>query len=228
MEVTTVDRVEDVPEPLPTAEYVVVDVITATTSIVALLDSGARYVRPFADVESARAFGRETPEAILVGEQNGEPVEGFDLTPLPTLFETVDLSDRPVGILSTNGTRAIDRLGRPEGLLVGSTVNAAAVASRLRERTDTSGNGRTAGETWLVGAGYRGMGAADDRAAVEFIESLCREGSADHARIRQRIRNSPSAESLVQMGLENDIEAVLSLNSTETVPRLENGVFVGE
>jgi phosphosulfolactate phosphohydrolase-like enzyme len=63
MAVHTVERIENLPEQAPDAGVVVVDVPTASTSIVALLDQGTRHVRPFADTDAdagvrPRARGR--------------------------------------------------------------------------------------------------------------------------------------------------------------------------
>jgi len=229
MAVHTVDRVEDVPDPVPDARFVVVDVIIATTSIVGLLDAGARYVRPFADPDAARAFGHQTDDAVLVGEHHGAPLDGFDHVPLPGSFAAADLADRPVGIYTTNGTRAVERLGRPDGLLVGSTINAAAVADRVRGNSEAD----PARDTWFVGAGYRGAAAPEDRAGVELIEHHYRggvDGDAGENRddLRAAIRDSPPARSFREMGLDAELETVLSFDSTATVPRLHDGVFVDE
>jgi 2-phosphosulfolactate phosphatase len=220
MELHTVDRIEDVPDPVPEADFVVVDVVTASTSIVALLDAGAQSVRPFADADAARAFGRETEGAVLVGEESGAPVEGFDLLPLPTAIRSADLEGRPVAIYTTNGTRAVDRIG-DQHVLVGSTVNAAAVAARLCERDR---------ETWLVGAGYHGAAAPEDAAGVRLIEAHCRGevGTAERERLREQISESPPATWLRDLGFGADIEAILDFDSTETVPTRRDGAFVAE
>jgi 2-phosphosulfolactate phosphatase len=219
MELHTVDRIEELPESVPDATFVVVDVITASTSIITLFEAGARYVRPFADVERARAFGREHPDAVLVGEDGGKPLEGFDHVPLPTRLRQADLAGRPVGIRTTNGTRAVDRLDQGE-VLVGSTVNAAAVADRLRER---------GGECWLVGAGTSGTLAPEDVAGVELIAAHCRGGATDtdQRRLRSEIDESAPATWLRGLELGREIEHVLEFDSSTVVPRLEDGVLVG-
>lgn len=219
MAVYTVERLEDLPEPPPEADFVVVDVITASTSIVALLDQGARYVRPFADADAARAFGREHEDAVLVGEDGGAPLAGFDFVPLPTEFRQADLQDRPVAIRTTNGTRAVERIGDTEGVFVGSTVNASAVAARLTERERDS---------YIVGAGRSGAPSPEDSAGVRLIEAHCRgelDGS-DRESLRTQVGGSPAAEWLRGLGLGTEIDSILTFDSTATVPELRDGVFV--
>jgi 2-phosphosulfolactate phosphatase len=215
----TVERIEDVPEPTPDAAFVVVDVITASTTIVALLDQGARYVRPFADADAAREFGATHEEALLVGEKQGAPLSGFDFLPLPTQFQQVELQDRPVGICTTNGTRAVDRLGEASGLLVGSTTNAAAVAGLLAEY---------GGDRYLVGVGQAGVASAADSAGVKLIEAHVQGGPDSDQResIREEIADCSAAQWLRSLGLGTEVDTLLGFDSSRTVPRLRDGAFV--
>jgi 2-phosphosulfolactate phosphatase len=212
-----VDRLEDIPTPVPSGEFAVVDVIISSTSIVRLLEGGAEYVRPFGDPESALQFKEETEDALLVGEDGGEAIDGFDLSPLPSIIADADVAGRPVGIRTSNGTRAVERIGHTEGLLVGSTVNAAAVADVLRER------GR---ESLIVAAGRQGERAPEDTVGVELIESRYRGTDSDDESLREQIRDCSTADWLRSMGYEHEIDALVQFDSTDTVPTLRGGVFV--
>jgi 2-phosphosulfolactate phosphatase len=213
----TVDRLEDLPRPAPDADFVVVDVIISSTSIVRLLEAGARYVRPFADADRARGFKRETEEAILVGEDGGDPIEGFDLSPLPSRIADADVAGRPVGIRTSNGTRAMDRIGASEGLFVGSTVNARAVADRLRERDR---------DVWIVAAGRQGSPTPEDIAGAELLAAHARDEEPETDSFRRAVRSSGTAAWLREMGYSEEVEALCAFDSTGTVPVLRDGVFV--
>lgn len=218
--IRTVDRLEDVPAPPPTAAFVVVDVIIASTSIVRLLEGGARYVKPFGDAADALAFKDEVEDAVLVGEDRGGPIDGFDCSPLPSILASADLDDRPVGIRTTNGTRAIERLGRPDGLLIGSTVNAAAVADALVERDR---------EAWVVAAGRRGSPTPEDVAGATLVERCYRgEIDDDAAALRDAVRTCATADWLRDLGFGHEVAELLAFNSSDTVPRLDGGVFVAD
>ncbi|WP_336001422.1 2-phosphosulfolactate phosphatase [Halorientalis halophila] len=221
MTVHTVDRLEDVPDPSPDATFVVVDVIISSTSIVRLLEAGASYVRPFADADEARAFAADTEDAVLVGEQGGQPVDGFDCSPLPSLIAQREFADRPVGILTSNGTRAVSRIGHGADVLIGSTVNAAAVAAHLRERDR---------DVWLVAAGRQGDPTPEDSAGVELIRRCYEDGSTDFdpADLAAQVRESGTAEWLQNLGFENEVEDLCAFNTSDVVPRLVDGRFVAE
>lgn len=216
-----VDRLEAVPEPVPDGTFVVVDVIISSTSIIRLLEEGAEYVKPFADPDRALEFKAETDEALLVGEDAGKAIEGFDLSPLPSIIESADIEGRPVGIRTSNGTRAMDRIGHDTPILVGSTINAGAVADALQDRT---------GDGWIVAAGRQGTQIAEDTAGATLIEHQSR-GTLDSSttvQLREEIETCVTADWIREIGFENELAALLEFNSSTTVPRLEDGVFVSD
>ncbi|SEN66574.1 2-phosphosulfolactate phosphatase [Halorientalis persicus] len=221
MTVHTVDRLEDVPEPASDGVFVVVDVIISSTSIVRLLEAGASYVRPFAEADEAREFAIDTDDAVLVGEQGGQPVDGFDCSPLPSLIAERDFEDRPVGILTSNGTRAVHRIGPDAEILIGSTVNAAAVADHLRERD---------GDVWLVAAGRQGDRTPEDSAGVELIRRHYADEAAEFTPddLARQVRESGTAEWLQDLGFENEVEDLCTFDESAVVPRLREGRFVHE
>lgn len=216
-ECTRLDRLENIPDPVPTGEFVVVDVIISSTSIVRLLEEGAKYVKPFGDPEAALAFKEATDDAVLVGEDGGGPIDGFDLSPLPSIIADADVAGRPVGIRTSNGTRAMDRIGHTDGLLVGTTINAGAVAEVLRARGQDSN---------IVAAGRQGDPVAEDSVGAELIEARYHGTAPDEDELRERIRTSSTAEWLRDIGFEHEIDHLLSFDSTETVPTLQDGHFV--
>jgi 2-phosphosulfolactate phosphatase len=212
-------RLEDLPSSIPAATFVVVDVIICSTAIVHLLDAGASYVKPFRDTETARKFKRETEYALIVGEEDdGERSDNFDFPPVPALAYDNDVAGRPVGIRTSNGTRAIDRIGTENELYIGSTINAAAVGNRLREQD---------GDVWIVAAGRNGSPVDEDLAAVEQIYQHLTDGetSWDRRQLLETLAGSPSTPWL-RANADRGVETILDFDSTATVPRLEDGVFV--
>jgi 2-phosphosulfolactate phosphatase len=214
-----VDRLEDLPEPAPDATYVVVDTIISSTTIIRLLEAGASSVRPFPDPESARAFRRNTDDAFLVGEQGGQPVDGFDSGPLPSHVADHDLEGRPVGILSSNGTRAMGRIGHDRSILVGSTVNAPAVAEALAAQDR---------EAWLVAAGRGGDPTPEDTAGVDLIAGHYQGGAGPALtdRLREAVAECETAAWLRETGYGHEVDALCEFGSSGVVPWLRDGAFV--
>lgn len=221
MTVRSLDRLEEVPNPTPDADFVVVDVIMASTAIIRLLEEGAEYVRPFGDVEEARRFKEETDDVVLVGEQAGAPVDGFDLLPLPSSFADHDLEGARVGMMTTNGTRAVERIGANESIFVASTVNARAIAETVAERD---------GETWIVAAGRYGEPTPEDTAGARLVEAHHNGGVDDGIteEVREAVRSSNTADWIRNIGLGDELDEILRLDSSTTVPRTQDGVFVAQ
>lgn len=213
--VRRVDRQEDLPDPAPDAAFVVVDVIISSTTVVRLLEAGAASVRPFADPDTARAF-KEERDAFLVGEQGGEAVDGFDGSPLPSLVADYPVEGRPVGLLSSNGTRAMDRIGHEHDIYVASTVNAAAVADAVADHE----------AVWLVAAGRQGAVVAEDVAGVDLVAGHLEGSPPDRDRLAATIRETDTAQWLCEMGFEHEVDAICEFDSTDVVPRLRDGAFV--
>ncbi len=214
----TLDCLEALPSPAPNGDIVIIDVIMASTAIVSLFEQGVTSVTPYEDIDAARSHAAEHETTILVGEDGGAPIDGFDYVPLPGTFVDADLADRPVALRSSNGTRGIIRSGVSHNLFIGTTVNAAAVASLLDSRNN---------DIWLVGAGRQGSPVAEDSAGVRLIEGHLRDDltGTERAELKDQIRNSLTAEWLRSIGLEEDLERLLRFSSSDMVPVLRNGTL---
>lgn len=115
---------------------IVVDVLRASSTIVTMLERGAREVLLAPTVEEARGLHRELPGHLLCGEKGGLPPPGFDHGNSPSEFNTLDLTDQQAILCTSNGTRAILAAAGAPLVLVGCLLNATAVASAAgREAT---------------------------------------------------------------------------------------------
>src|ERR687886_1851881 len=126
-------RQEIEPEKLAEATVVVIDVFLATTTLLTILENGARGVLPVATLEEAEevAGGLDRARILRGGEQDAEKIEGYDLGPYPDEYPSEVVEGRDVIFVTTNGTRAIGSAAPAERLLLGSMRNAPAVARYL-------------------------------------------------------------------------------------------------
>src|SRR5262245_47430865 len=121
---------------------VVIDVLRATTSIVAALANGARAVVPAASSEEAvkMTANLERNGFILAGERKYLAIPGFALGNSPRDMTPEQVAGKTVYLATTNGTPALVAAQGAEVVLVGATVNFGAVAERARaifiERSD--------------------------------------------------------------------------------------------
>jgi len=111
---------------------VVVDVLFATTSIVAALECGAAAVHPARDAEEARSLsaqgGLQAP--VLAGESNFQFIDGF-VRPTPlALCEQIKPGDELI-YATTNGTVALRACSGARRVLAGSLINTGATVRAL-------------------------------------------------------------------------------------------------
>ncbi|MGH7277922.1 MAG: 2-phosphosulfolactate phosphatase, partial [Candidatus Rokuibacteriota bacterium] len=119
-----------VPGSVPGTTVLVVDVLRASTSMVAALGSGCAGIIPVASAEEAR---RRRPEAgagvLLAGERRGDPIPGFDLGNSPVEFATGRAHGKLVIFTTSNGTRALLAARGAAAIGVAALVNVSAAAT---------------------------------------------------------------------------------------------------
>lgn len=160
------------PERLADSTVVVIDAFMATTTLVTILENGARAVYPVDSLEEAEEVGsRLDPSRTLWGgEQDALRIEGYDCGPFPEEYQPEVVEGQDVVFVTTNGTRAISAAAPAGELLVGCLRNAPAIARHLRE----SG----AEAIYIVCAGSMGDFALEDfLGATAILAHLDPDGS---------------------------------------------------
>jgi 2-phosphosulfolactate phosphatase len=222
--VTTPGRIEG---PLPPVA-VVIDVLRATTMMAALLDAGARGIRPAAGVDEARAARTREPEALLAGERGGIALDGFDMGNSPSRIVPDEVRGRVVILTTTNGTQAIERVRGAERCLTLSLTNLDAVAARLRAISS---------DTLVVCSGTDGGRSDEDELAAGMLADRLRgwdrtddaDDAMDRATgaigasggIEAALRRSFHARRLIELGFEDDVRLCAHTSTTSTVPTLD-------
>ena len=142
-------REEIVPERLVGATAVVLDVFLATTTLLTILENGARCVFPVASLEEAEDTREKlgAPSVLRGGEQGAERIDGYDHGPFPEEYPHETVANRDVVYVTTNGTRAIADAAPAERVLLGCLRNAPAVA-RYLEGSRTAPAGSSPSPAW--------------------------------------------------------------------------------
>jgi 2-phosphosulfolactate phosphatase len=207
---------------------VVFDVLRATTTIAAALDSGVSEIHVFGSTEAARA-GR-LPGALLCGEERCLPPEGFDLGNSPGAFQHTAYQGRRVCMSTTNGTRAILAARDAGQMFCGALVNASAVAETIIASK--------ASNVTLLCAGTNGAVAAEDVLGAGAVIQAIRGHSllqlhSDMAQVAEdlfvhhrndlvgALRKTAGGRNVMAAGLEGDIEFAARIDSINVVGRVD-------
>jgi 2-phosphosulfolactate phosphatase len=120
------------------AVAIVVDALRASATITCLLHQGAAEVLVVKEVSEAYAYREAHPDMLLVGERGGLKVDGFDFGNSPTDIRRADVRGKRVAFTSTTGAqRLVDCLGA-SAIIVGTTINASAVARQVSAMTQAA------------------------------------------------------------------------------------------
>ena len=232
-------RVELLPgtlPPDPEGVCAVVDVIRATTTLVAMAEAGDPEVWIAGDVAAARqAASQLGPHTLLCGERGGLPPEGFHHGNSPREFQDSDPTGRRAVLSTTNGAYAIERWGQSRRTYIAALRNAGAVAKCLLEDPG-------APTITIACAGRSGALALDDLYTAGVIVQRLLAASPDlnldeSALTALHVTNaypsadaalaaSRSAQALKPVGLWDDVTYCAQVNASQAVPEVGGRIQV--
>lgn len=220
----------------PTKVCLVIDVLRASSSIVAMLDQGASEVLVCATVDEARRLARARPgRYLLCGEIGSLPPDDFDYGNSPSEFSTLDLRGRRIILATTNGTAALAAAADAPAVLVAALLNLSAAAEAALHEARSRGlditivcSGRNHGryfgmeDTFCAGALVERMLAISSKRPHLWNDALAAR------RLYRSYRRSPLAalteadhrRSLLDVGLGHDVDFCAQIDISRRVPRL--------
>jgi 2-phosphosulfolactate phosphatase len=222
--------------PLEDRAVLVVDVIRASTTVVAACAAGCRRILPVRDRETAVARKRalEGVGALLGGERNGETIAGFDLGNSPLEYTEERVSGRTVVLTTSNGTAAMLEAGRAAVAAVAALTNVEAAARWAGDRgldltVLCAGEAGQVSLEDVVCAGLIVDVLAGSGVAVEATDAAttARRAAGFYAeRLPRLAEDSRWARRLVERGRGADVAACLRRAGLGHVPEIRAGAIV--
>ncbi|MBL7952476.1 MAG: 2-phosphosulfolactate phosphatase [Flavobacteriales bacterium] len=114
---------------------VVIDVLRATSAMVAAFENGIERIIPVSTIEEAAQYIGRTGY-IAAAERNGEVVQGFAYGNSPLAYVGQDLRGQTIVMTTTNGTKAINLAKDARQLVIGSFLNLTALSEWLVKQND--------------------------------------------------------------------------------------------
>ncbi len=205
----------------PVGTPIIVDVLRASSTIVAALWAGAADVIPVEFAGEALEKGKKMG-AVLVGERGGKKIEGFDLNNSPTEMLGADLKGKTVVITTSNGTRVM-----VEGGIIGSTLNAGAVAeyTMAGDRTYLLASNPLKSEEDLDAASLiEVMALMLGRGHFTYEAERFIQNDAECQHLLDCIRHTPAGEKVAGLGYQADVDMICrDVNRFPIVPIFRNG-----
>jgi 2-phosphosulfolactate phosphatase len=212
---------------------IVIDVLRSGTSILNALTNGAKAVIPEASLKQAYKLQAQHPEYLLAGEREGQKPAGFDLGNSPLEFDSTRVGGKSLVLTTTSGTAALVGSQCAKWVLVGTFLNAAAVAQRAEELARMEGIGVS-----FVLAGEKGRFSLEDFLCAGAIADGFKAGNVRfHDKVRaallgfrqaerdliENVMLTEHAKHLVSLGFRQDIDFSCQLNLLKIVPIYSHG-----
>lgn len=218
---------------VPGKVVVVLDILFATTTMVAVLGSGATEVVPAADEAEARRIGaRHAPGSyVLSGELYAETLPGF-AHPAPMALLAHGVTGKTVVYSTTNGTVAMTLAAGAKRVYCGSLLNARAVVAHITalHPRDTvlilcSGSGGNFNLEDFYGAGCVVDRFAERMGAEADLSDAARTALAFYrgARAPQVLLECRVGRMMARRGLAQEVEFACRFDAFPIVPILEDG-----
>ena len=189
---------------------VVIDVLRATTTIVAALANGASEVRPCITAAEARRRAKSENDIpfLLGGERRGLRIPGFHLGNSPAEYlDANKISGRVIYFSTTNGTPALRRAykGSTRPVYLAALVNMSAVSSIIIRAAMKN----ALKKIFLICAGRHGKASAEDTYCAGLIVPRLQSGLAEYGISPEPSDAAILAAEYSRMNVENPL-AVLA------------------
>lgn len=165
---------------------VVIDVLRAFTTEAVAFAGGARDIRLVDEVATALALRDDDPDVLLMGEVDGQPVAGFDLSNSPTEVAAAELAGRRIVHRSSAGTRGAVGASGAHQLVAASFVTAEATVEWLAAHASAT-------ITYVITGQHSGRDGDEDRACADYLAARLGGDRPDPAPYLARVRASDAA-----------------------------------
>ncbi len=197
---------------------VIIDVFRAFSVACYCLERGVEFVSPVGSIEQTLKYKEQYPDAILIGERNGEKIDGFDLGNSPSQVLQTELVGAKVLHTTHAGTQGLVNATQADEILTGALVNAQATASYIKSKAPKL--------VTLVRMGWKAEEQTEeDNICADYLEALLLNNSYDDAAIKPKLIDSPCSERFfapeISHSPEQDFHLCTQLNKFDFAVKAE-------
>lgn len=166
---------------------VVIDVIRAFTTTAFAFEAGAKSIILIASVEEAFSLKNQYPDALLMGELDGYPIEGFDYGNSPSAMLEKDISGKLLIHRTSAGTQGAAKSSAANAIYATGLCNARATAMKIREALPES-------LTFVVTGIFDGGWGEEDIACADYIYNIIFDSPTEPLHIVKRVSETRAAK----------------------------------
>lgn len=215
---------------------VVIDVLRASTTVIAALNSGAREIIPVNTIESAvKVSGNLFGDVVIRGgERNGKMIEGFNLGNSPFEYTPETVKGKSIIFYTTNGAPAMWKARYAKNLLIAGFVNITAVVNKIKEIKE---------DVYILCAGKQTQFCIEDAVCAGMLTKLLIDDEETEIEFNdsavaavalfknysknllKMARTCDHGKYLIEIGFEKDIEYCTAIDTFDVVPELSANVL---
>ena len=185
-----------------TGHVVTIDILRAATVEAYAFSKGANYIIPVYDVEEAFNLKKENPSYILIGENDGHEIDGFDYGNSPSEIIKANLEGKILIHRSSSGTKGLVNAVNAQELIFGSFVTASAIVKYLHSK-----NPDTVSLLAL---------SKDDMICADYLELLLQGHTPNVDLFKKKVYEEPSVSWFIDATMPEfpitDLELALDFN----------------
>lgn len=217
------------------ATAVIVDVLRASTTVVAALEAGARAIIPVGSGEEALSRRSTLPASLAGGERGGVRLTGFDLGNSPLEYTPASVRDRTIFMTTSNGVPLYQKLYSARTVCWGCVRNAGGVARHILNEgrpavIGCAGTGDALALEDIIGAGaiVHELALISDQSSLP-LNDAAQVALALFTAARDDLHNAllkgTHAQALVRLGFADDVAYASNLNASSGIlPIVRDGV----
>jgi 2-phosphosulfolactate phosphatase len=207
-----------------------IDVIRASTTIIAALIGGAESVIPVTSIREAKLMKKKDRHILLSGERGGRKITGFDLDNSPLEVKNAEVNGKKLVLTTTHGTRLfVDAMKKTDKVFVGALLNRQACSKLAYTVASESGSniqiviprsviGICIEDLFAAGLIIQGLSnfsiiATGDLAKIAHITA-----ERDLEKMKRIILQGTSAGIVERLGRIDDVSYCLKLDEVAMVP----------
>ncbi|MCX6145845.1 MAG: 2-phosphosulfolactate phosphatase [Candidatus Kapabacteria bacterium] len=214
---------------------VIIDVLRASTTICTALYNGANQVIARDTIESAKIEHSKNNvlQNFLGGERKGIKPIGFDAGNSPLEYTADKIKNKNIILATTNGSVVIEKCYKAKDTIIAAFVNFNAICKYLENCSNdivficAGSDGNVNAEDSLLAGKIILDINKDSQYLLDDSSIIVKEfaNNIEFDKIKEYILNFTHVKYLESIGLKDDIDYCLNLNSINIVPKLKNGVI---
>lgn len=186
-----------------TGLVIVIDVLRAFTTAAYAFGAGAKEITLVSSTEEAFALKRKDPTLLLMGEENGQKISGFDFGNSPVEIANADLKGRRLVQRTSAGTQGVVRSWRANYLFTSSFSVAEATYKQIVRKAPKK-------VTFVITGNHN---ADEDMALADYLEQKLLKGKeVDPSPYLQRVTQCPDATSFLSEEYQKDVQAAVTID----------------